>query len=88
VSGAAAGVLRFSEERDPAALTQFVRLRVMGPEGTSWRRGIETATRWRRETGSTELRVPCTYLTPDDWTNWRLQRDACTMESGFPHAAA
>ncbi|MET9914612.1 Helicase associated domain protein [Streptomyces sp. NPDC006476] len=63
----AAGVLRFSEERDPAALTQFVRLRVIDPEGAYWRRGIEAATRWRRETGSRELTVPYTYVTPEDW---------------------
>ncbi|MGY3061488.1 hypothetical protein ACVWZD_005786 [Streptomyces sp. TE3672] len=30
---AAAGVLRFSEDRDPAVLAQFVRLRVIDPEG-------------------------------------------------------
>ncbi|GGN45753.1 Helicase associated domain protein [Streptomyces fuscichromogenes] len=67
VGAAAAGVLRFSEERDPAALAQFVRLRVIDPEAAYWRRGIEAATRWRRETGSTELRVPYTYVTPEDW---------------------
>ncbi|KUN58201.1 helicase [Streptomyces griseorubiginosus] len=67
VSGRAAGVLRFSEERDPAALTQFVRLRVIDPEGAYWRRGIEAATRWLRETGESELRVPFTYVTPEDW---------------------
>jgi len=63
----AAGVLRFSEERDPAALTQFVRLRVIDPEGVYWRRGIEAASRWLRETGNTELRVPYVYVTPEDW---------------------
>ncbi|MFF3489401.1 Helicase associated domain protein [Streptomyces sp. NPDC002701] len=67
VSERAAGVLRFSEERDPAALTRFVQLRVTDPEGAYWRRGIEAATRWLRETGSSELRVPFTYVTPDDW---------------------
>ncbi|MFI0516251.1 Helicase associated domain protein [Streptomyces sp. WSLK1-5] len=67
VSRRAAGVLRFSEERDPAALTQFVRLRVIDPEGAYWRRGIEAATRWLRETGESELRVPFTYVTPEDW---------------------
>ncbi|MDH6484256.1 hypothetical protein [Streptomyces sp. SAI-127] len=69
-------------------LTQFVRLRVTGPEGAYWRRGNEAARRWRRETGSTELRVPYACLTPDDWPNWRLQNDACTLESGLPRAAA
>ncbi|WP_430381373.1 Helicase associated domain protein [Streptomyces arenae] len=67
VGAAAAGVLRFSEERDPAALAQFVRLRVIDPEAAYWLRGIEAATRWLRETGNTELRVPYTYVTPEDW---------------------
>ncbi|MFF9029755.1 helicase associated domain-containing protein [Streptomyces iakyrus] len=67
VGAAAAGVLRFSEERDPAVLTQFVRLRVIDPEGAYWRRGIEAATRWLRETGSSELRVPYTFVCPEDW---------------------
>lgn len=67
VGAAAAGVLRFSEERDPASLTQFVRLRVIDPEAAYWRRGIEAATRWRREMGAGDLRVPYTYVTPDDW---------------------
>ncbi|MFJ7306138.1 Helicase associated domain protein [Streptomyces sp. NPDC099088] len=67
VSGAAAGVLRFSEERDPFALTQFVRLRIIDPEGVYWRRGIEAATRWLRETGSGELRVPYVFTAPAEW---------------------
>ncbi|MEV7076677.1 Helicase associated domain protein [Streptomyces sp. NPDC093990] len=67
VGASAAGVLRFSEQRDPATLTQFVRLRVIDPEGAYWRRGIEAATRWLRETGESELRVPYTYVTPEDW---------------------
>ncbi|MFF7938054.1 MULTISPECIES: DEAD/DEAH box helicase [unclassified Streptomyces] len=67
VGASAAGVLRFSEERDPAMLAQFVRLRVIDPEGAYWRRGIEAATRWLRESGENELRVPFTYVTPEDW---------------------
>lgn len=67
VSERASGVLRFSEERDPVALTRFVQLRVTDPEGAYWRRGIEAATRWLRETGNSELRVPFTYVTPEDW---------------------
>ncbi|MGW6489652.1 helicase associated domain-containing protein [Streptomyces sp. NPDC055056] len=67
VSGAAAGVLRFSEERDPFALTQFVRLRIIDPEGAYWRRGVEAATRWLRETGSSELRVPYLFTAPEEW---------------------
>ncbi|MGW1562989.1 helicase-related protein [Streptomyces sp. NPDC002144] len=65
VSARALGVLRFSEERDPAVLTQFVQLRVINPEKAYWLRGIEAATRWLRETGSAELRVPFTYVTPE-----------------------
>ncbi|MFD5520602.1 Helicase associated domain protein [Streptomyces sp. NPDC127066] len=67
VSGAAAGVLRFSEERDPFALTQFIRLRIIDPEGAYWRRGIEAATRWLRETGNVELRVPYVFVVPQEW---------------------
>ncbi|MCX5009157.1 Helicase associated domain protein [Streptomyces sp. NBC_00638] len=67
VSGAAAGVLRFSEERDPFALTQFIRLRIIDPEGAYWRCGIEAATRWLRESGSVELRVPYVFVTPEEW---------------------
>ncbi|MFC8349543.1 Helicase associated domain protein [Streptomyces sp. NPDC057280] len=67
VGAAAAEVLRFTEERDPAALTQFVRLRVIDPERAYWLRGIEAATRWLREMGSTELRVPYTFVCPEDW---------------------
>ncbi|MFJ9634963.1 Helicase associated domain protein [Streptomyces sp. NPDC101175] len=69
MSERAASVLKFSEERDPAALTQFVQLRVIDPEGAYWRRGIEAATKWLRETGNDELRVPFTYVTPDDWSS-------------------
>ncbi|MFF2902850.1 Helicase associated domain protein [Streptomyces sp. NPDC057966] len=67
VSAGAASVLRFSEERDPAVLAAFVRLRVIDPEGAYWRRGIEAATRWLRKTGSTVLRVPYAYETPEEW---------------------
>ncbi|MFF9135505.1 Helicase associated domain protein [Streptomyces sp. NPDC014806] len=67
VSGRAAGLVRFAEERDPAALAAFVRLRVIDPEGAYWRRGIEAASRWLRETGAAELRVPYTYVTPEEW---------------------
>ncbi|MGW1848768.1 helicase associated domain-containing protein [Streptomyces sp. NPDC001966] len=68
MSGAAAGVLRFGKERGPAAvLAQFVRLRVIDPEGPYWRRGIEAAGRWLRENGNGVLRVPYTVVTPEDW---------------------
>ncbi|MEV7857074.1 Helicase associated domain protein [Streptomyces sp. NPDC088183] len=67
LSRAAAGVLRFSEERDPAAVARFVRLRVIDPERAYWRRGVEAAGRWLRETGSTTLRVPYTVVTPEEW---------------------
>ncbi|MEU9568279.1 Helicase associated domain protein, partial [Streptomyces sp. NPDC048161] len=66
-SAGAAGVLRFSEERDPVTLAEFVRLRVINPEGAYWRRGIEAASRWLRETGNDRLRVPYAYETPAEW---------------------
>ncbi|MFJ5779515.1 Helicase associated domain protein [Streptomyces sp. NPDC093094] len=66
-SAGAAGLLRFSEERDPVVIAQFVRLRVIDPENTYWRRGIQAATRWLRETGSEQLRVPYGYKTPHGW---------------------
>ncbi|MGW3290004.1 Helicase associated domain protein, partial [Streptomyces sp. NPDC001002] len=67
VSGAAAGVLRFGEQRDPSALAQFIRLRVLDPEGAYWRRGVEAATRWLRERGDAELRVPYLFVAPQEW---------------------
>ncbi|WP_233447304.1 helicase associated domain-containing protein, partial [Streptomyces albireticuli] len=66
-SGPARELLKFSTPRDPAVLAQFIRLRVINPETTFWRRGIEAATRWITETGSEQLRVPYGYVTPDQW---------------------
>ncbi|MET8566277.1 Helicase associated domain protein [Streptomyces flaveolus] len=66
VSQAAGALLRFSSPRDPALLAQFVRLRVIDPENTYWRRGIEAATRWRRENGGGQLRVPYDYVMDED----------------------
>ncbi|WP_330301522.1 MULTISPECIES: helicase associated domain-containing protein [unclassified Streptomyces] len=66
VSQSAAGLLRFSEPRDAALLAQFVQLRVIDPENTYRRRGIAAASRWLRETGSDQLRVPYDYVTPQD----------------------
>ncbi|MET8788467.1 Helicase associated domain protein [Streptomyces sp. NPDC004589] len=67
VTQAAAGLVKFMEERDPAMLAQFVRLRVIDPENTYWRRGVEAASRWLKETRSEQLRVPYDYRTPEDW---------------------
>lgn len=77
VSEAAAGLLRFSEPRDAALLAQFVSLRVIDPENTYWRRGIEAATRWLRESSDTQLRVPYDFV---------MQREASdeAAGSGFP----
>ncbi|MFI0915362.1 DEAD/DEAH box helicase [Streptomyces abikoensis] len=60
-------LLKFSAPRDPAVLAQFIRLRVINPETTFWRRGIEAATRWMAETGAQQLRVPYGYVTPAEW---------------------
>ncbi|MYR60432.1 hypothetical protein GTY54_30765 [Streptomyces sp. SID625] len=67
VSAAAAGVLRFSTARDPATVAAFVRLRVIDPERAYWRRGIQAAQRWLRETGSQALSLPVAYRTPEEW---------------------
>ncbi|MFI1177485.1 DEAD/DEAH box helicase [Streptomyces melanogenes] len=67
VSGAAAQLLKFSTPRDPAELARFVRLRVIEPENEYWRRGIQAATRYMKETGARELRVAYDYVTPDEW---------------------
>ncbi|WP_331740178.1 helicase associated domain-containing protein (plasmid) [Streptomyces sp. NBC_01005] len=44
-----------------------MRLRVIDPEGAYWRRGVEAAGRWLRETGNSVLRVPYTVVTPEEW---------------------
>ncbi|MFE6497157.1 Helicase associated domain protein [Streptomyces sp. NPDC057748] len=60
-------LLKFSTPRDPALLAQFVKLRVIEPENTFWRRGIQACVRYVKETGAQQLRVPYDYITPDDW---------------------
>ncbi|MGW7669676.1 helicase associated domain-containing protein [Streptomyces sp. NPDC054775] len=67
MSQAAAGLVKVSEERDPAMLAQFVQLRVIDPESTYWRRGVDAASRWLRETRSEQLRASYDYKTPEDW---------------------
>ncbi|MGW2089957.1 Helicase associated domain protein [Streptomyces sp. NPDC001880] len=66
-SAPARGLLKFSTPRDPALLAQFVKLRVIEPENTFWRRGIQACVRYVKETGARELRVPYDYITPDTW---------------------
>ncbi|WP_406190784.1 helicase associated domain-containing protein [Streptomyces sp. NBC_01017] len=41
-------------------------LRVIDPENTYWRRGIEAATQWLRESGGDQLRVPYDYVMPEN----------------------
>ncbi|MEU2674975.1 helicase associated domain-containing protein, partial [Streptomyces sp. NPDC007164] len=60
-------LLKFSTPRDPALLAQFVKLRVIEPENTFWRRGIQACVRYVKETGAQQLRVPYDYVTPDHW---------------------
>ncbi|MCX5103008.1 helicase associated domain-containing protein [Streptomyces sp. NBC_00439] len=66
-SAPARELLKFSTPRDPALLAQFVKLRVIEPENTFWRRGIQACVRYVKETGAQQLRVPYDYVTPDDW---------------------
>lgn len=67
VSAGARELLKFSSPRDPAQLARFVRLRVLEPEGEYWRRGIEAAARYVKETDTVQLRVPYDYVTPEEW---------------------
>ncbi|MGY3056263.1 hypothetical protein ACVWZD_000951, partial [Streptomyces sp. TE3672] len=71
-SAPARELLRFSTPRDPALLAQFVKLRVIEPENTFWRRGIQACARYVKETGAERLRVPYDYVTPDDWAPARF----------------
>ncbi|MFV5997952.1 helicase associated domain-containing protein [Streptomyces sp. NPDC056231] len=66
-SAPARELLRFNTPRDPALLAQFVKLRVIEPENTFWRRGIQACVRYVKETGAGQLRVPYGYVTPDTW---------------------
>ncbi|GGY15937.1 helicase [Streptomyces anandii JCM 4720] len=58
----ARALLKFSAPRDPAQLAAFIKLRVLNPEHTHWRRGIEAAAIYNRYHG--DLRVPFTYRVP------------------------
>ncbi|MFF3787462.1 Helicase associated domain protein, partial [Streptomyces sp. NPDC001933] len=60
-------LLKFSTPRDPALLARFVKLRVLEPENTFWRRGIQACVRYVKETGAVQLRVPYDYVTPEGW---------------------
>jgi superfamily II DNA or RNA helicase len=50
-SAPAQSLLSFSTPRDPAVLAQFMKLRILRPENTYWRQGIQAAMR-ERERGS------------------------------------
>ncbi|MDX3078584.1 helicase associated domain-containing protein [Streptomyces sp. MI02-7b] len=65
LSAPAQGLLSFSTPRDPAILAQFMSLRVLRPENTYWRAGIQAATRYVKENG--DLKVPYAFVTPEDW---------------------
>ncbi|MFG2631290.1 Helicase associated domain protein [Streptomyces sp. NPDC048473] len=60
-------LLKFSTPRDPVLLARFVKLRVIEPENTFWRRGIEACVRYVKETGTEQLRVPYDFVTPPKW---------------------
>ncbi|MFF3565748.1 Helicase associated domain protein [Streptomyces sp. NPDC002574] len=65
LSAPAQGLLSFSRQRDPAILARFMSLRVLRPENTYWRAGIQAATRYVKENG--DLKVPYVFVTPEDW---------------------
>ncbi|WP_127359101.1 DEAD/DEAH box helicase [Actinacidiphila soli] len=64
-SAPARELLKFSTPRDPAQLAAFVSLRILRPENTFWRRGIQAATRYVKEYG--DLRAPYSFVTPQEW---------------------
>ncbi|MFJ1588399.1 Helicase associated domain protein [Streptomyces sp. NPDC088197] len=64
-SAPAKSLLSFSTPRDPAVLAQFMKLRILQPENTYWRQGIQAATRYVKENG--DLRVPYAFTTPEGW---------------------
>ena len=64
-SAPAQSLLSFSTPRDPAVLAQFMKLRILRPENTYWRQGIQSATRYVKENG--DLKVPYSFVTPEDW---------------------
>ncbi|WP_406359404.1 Helicase associated domain protein [Streptomyces sp. NBC_01544] len=62
ISTPARALLKFSTPRNPAQLAAFINLRVLNPEHTHWRRGVEAAVLYNRLHG--DLRVPYTYRIP------------------------
>jgi superfamily II DNA or RNA helicase len=64
-SAPARELLKFSTPRDPAQLAAFVSLRILRPENTFWRRGIQAASRYVKEFG--DLRAPYSFVTPQEW---------------------
>jgi superfamily II DNA or RNA helicase len=64
-SAPAQSLLFFSTPRDPAVLAQFMNLRILRPENTYWRHGIQAATHYMKEHG--DLKVPYSFVTPEDW---------------------
>ncbi|MGW0607847.1 Helicase associated domain protein [Streptomyces sp. NPDC002640] len=62
-SAPARQLLKFSTPRDPAQLAAFINLRVLNPEHTHWRRGIEAAALYHRL--HSDLKVPYTYRVPN-----------------------
>ncbi|WP_234344222.1 DEAD/DEAH box helicase [Streptomyces sp. NRRL F-5123] len=65
-SAPAQSLLSFSTPRDPAVLAQFMKLRILRPENTYWRQGIQAATRYLKE--NSDLKVPYAFITPKDWS--------------------
>jgi superfamily II DNA or RNA helicase len=64
-SAPAQSLLSFSTPRDPAMLARFMKLRILRPENTYWRQGIQAATRYVKDNG--DLKVPYAFTTPQDW---------------------
>ncbi|MFF8953302.1 Helicase associated domain protein [Streptomyces sp. NPDC014940] len=75
-------LLKFSTPRDPAQLAAFINLRVLNPEHTYWRRGIEAATLYHQRHG--DLRVPFTYRVPTGGTQEAEEEGWPASLAAFP----
>ncbi|MGW2426174.1 Helicase associated domain protein [Streptomyces sp. NPDC001709] len=78
----AQALLKFSTPRDPAQLAAFINLRVLNPEHTHWRRGIEAAAIYTRQ--HDDLKVPFTYRVPGRYDQAVGAEEWPATLAGFP----
>ncbi|WP_409240587.1 Helicase associated domain protein [Streptomyces sp. PA5.6] len=83
----AASLLEFSTPRDPAVLAQFVKLRVIDPEGAYWRQGIAAATQYLKEKTAGQLKVAYDFVTPAGWSPAGFPLGAWLRDQRFSYNA-